>query len=104
MNTKLELYPMQTVERQAARLQAERVEAAAYPARQVVERVLWDYDSRLRESQRLSLGYNQPIRPEESWEQGGRQGGQADPVDDEGHGPQGGVQTARNDEASVRGP
>ncbi len=27
-NTKLELYPMQTVERQAARLRAERVEAA----------------------------------------------------------------------------
>jgi hypothetical protein len=42
VNTKFELYPMQTVQRQAARLRAERVEAAAHRAREVVERVLWD--------------------------------------------------------------
>jgi hypothetical protein len=63
---------MQMVERKAAHLRAERVEVAAHHARQVVERVL--YNSRRRESQRLSLGYHQPIRPEESWEQGSRQG------------------------------
>jgi hypothetical protein len=67
VNTKLELYPMQTVERQAARLRAERVEATAHRAREVMERVLWDYDSRRREPQRLSLGYHQPICPEVSW-------------------------------------
>jgi hypothetical protein len=36
-NTMLELYPMQTVERQAARLRAERVETAARHAKEVVE-------------------------------------------------------------------
>jgi hypothetical protein len=104
VNTKLELYPMQTVERQAACLLAERVEAAVHCAREVVEIVLWDYDSKRRESQRLSLSYHQPIRPEESWEQGGWQGEQADSVEDGEYGPQRGVQTAHNDEASVRGP
>jgi hypothetical protein len=104
VNTKIELYPMQMVERQAAHLRAERVEAIAHHARQVVERVLWDYDSTQRESQRLGLGYHQPICPEESWEQGSRQGVKADSVDDGGGGPQKGVQAARNNEASVRGP
>jgi hypothetical protein len=33
VNTMLELYPMQTVKRQAAHLRAERVEAAAHHAR-----------------------------------------------------------------------
>ncbi len=69
-----------------------------------MERVLWDYDSTRRESQRLGLGYHQPICPEESWEQGGWQGVQADSVDDGGDGPQRGVQAARNNEASVPGP
>jgi hypothetical protein len=68
-NTKLELYPMQAVERQAARLQAERVEAAARHAREVVERVLWDRESRW-----------ESIHPEESCAQGGRRGVQAGSV------------------------
>ena len=45
-NNKLELYLMEMVERRAARLRAERVEAAASRAREVVERVLWDRGSR----------------------------------------------------------
>ena len=77
VNTKLELYPMQTVERQAARLQAEGVEAAARHAREVVERVLWDRKNRWEESQRFGLDHHQSIHSEESCEQGGRRGVQA---------------------------
>jgi hypothetical protein len=104
VNTKLELYPMQTVERQAAHLRAERVEAAAHHARQVVERVLWDYDSTRRESQRLGLGYHQPICPEESWEQGGRQGVQADSVDDGGVDPREGCRRNATMRLQYEGP
>ena len=88
VNTKLELYPMQTVERQAARLRAERVEAAARHAREVVERVLWDHDNRWEEPQRFRPDHHQPIHPEESFEQGGRGGVQAGSVADEEGGPQ----------------
>ena len=45
-NTKLELRLMETDERRAARLRAERVEIAASRAREVVEKVLWDRRSR----------------------------------------------------------
>jgi hypothetical protein len=88
VNTKLELYPMQTVKRQAARLRAERVEAAAHYARQVVERVLWDLDHGWEEPQRFGLDHHQPIRPEESCEQGGRRGVQVSSFADEEGGPQ----------------
>ncbi len=60
---------MQTVERQAARLRAERVEAAARHAREVMERVLWDRENRW-----------ESIHPEKSCGQGGRQGVQAGSV------------------------
>ncbi len=79
-NTKLELYPMQTVERQAASLRAERVEAAARHAREVVERVLWDRENRWEESQRFRLDHHQPILLENRCEQGGRRGVQAGSV------------------------
>jgi hypothetical protein len=88
VNTKLELYPMQTVKRQAARLRVERVEAAAHYARQVMERVLWDHDHGWEEPQRFGLDHHQPIHPEESCEQGGRQGVQVSSVADEEGGPQ----------------
>jgi hypothetical protein len=88
VNTKLELYPMQTVKRQAARLRAERVEAAAHYARQVVKRVLWDLDHGWEEPQRFGLDHHQPIRPEESCEQGGRRGVQVSSFADEEGGPQ----------------
>ncbi len=71
---------MQTVERQAARLRAEGVEAAARHAREVVERVLWDRENRWEESQRFGLGHHQSIHPEESCGQGGRRGVQAGSV------------------------
>jgi hypothetical protein len=45
-NTKLELSGMPTDRRQAA----DRVDATAHHARQVVERVLWEYNCRWRES------------------------------------------------------
>jgi hypothetical protein len=80
VNTKLELYPMRTVERQAARLRAEGVEAAARHAREVVERVLWDRKNRWEESQRFGLDHHQSIHPEESCGQGGRRGVQAGSV------------------------
>jgi hypothetical protein len=83
VNTKLELYPMRTVERQAARLRAERVEAAARHAREVVERVLWDHDHGWEEPQRFGLDHHRPIRLEESCEQGGWRGVQAGSVADE---------------------
>jgi hypothetical protein len=86
-------------ERRAAHLRAEKVGAAAHHAERAVERVLWDYDCRLRESQRLGLGHHQPIRPEESWGQGGRRGVQAGSVADGGGGPQGVVRT----EDEIRG-
>jgi hypothetical protein len=79
-NTKLELYPMQTVERQAARLRAERVEVAARHAKEVVEEVLWDHDNGWEEPQRFGLNHHQPIHPEESCGQGGRRGVQAGSV------------------------
>ena len=60
---------MQTDERRAARLRAERVETAARRAREVVERVLWDRGSRW-----------ESIHPEESCGQGGRRGVQAGSV------------------------
>ncbi len=44
VNTKLELSQMPTDRRPAARLLAKRVDAGAHHARQVMERVLWDYD------------------------------------------------------------
>jgi hypothetical protein len=87
-NTELELYRMLTDERRAAHLRAEKVGAAAHRVRQVVERVLWDCDYRWRESQKLRLNHHQPIRPEESWGQGGRQGVQAGSVTYGGGGPQ----------------
>jgi hypothetical protein len=86
VNTKLELYPMQTVERQAARLRAERVEAAACHAREVVERVLWDRENRWEESQRFGLDHHLPIHPEESCGQGGWRGVQAGSVTGENWG------------------
>jgi hypothetical protein len=88
VNAKLELHPMRTTERQAARLRAERVEAAARHAREVVERVLWDHDNRWEEPQRFRPDHHQPIHPEESFEQGGRGGVQAGSVADEEGGPQ----------------
>jgi hypothetical protein len=68
---------MQTVERQAARLQAEGVEAAARHAREVVERVLWDRKNRWEESQRFGLDHHQSIHPKELL--------QSEPADPAGH-------------------
>jgi hypothetical protein len=92
-NTKLELYRILRDERRAAHLRAEKVGAAAHHAERAVERVLWDYDCRWRESQRLGLDLHQPIRPEESWGQGGQRGVQAGSVSDGGGGPQRVVRT-----------
>jgi hypothetical protein len=78
---------MQTDERRAAHLRAEKVGAAVHCVRQVMERVLWDCDYGWQEPQRLWLDHHQPIRPEESCNQGGRQGVQAGSVADGGDGP-----------------
>jgi hypothetical protein len=67
VNTELELYRMLRDERRTAHLRAEKVGAAAHHAERAVERVLWDYNCRWREPQRLGLDHHQPIRPEESW-------------------------------------
>jgi hypothetical protein len=92
-NTKLEQPSMLTVRRQAARQQAEKAGAAAHCARQVVESVLWDHNFGWEEPQRLGLDHHQPIRPEESWEQGGRRGVQAGSVTDRGGSPKRVVRT-----------
>ncbi len=52
--------------RHAAHLQAKRVDASARRARQVMERVLWDYDCRRRESQRLRPDHHRSLHTEES--------------------------------------
>jgi hypothetical protein len=87
-NTELELPSMRMDKRLAAHLRAEKVDAAAHYARQVVEKVLWYHDCGWEESQRFGLDHHQPIRPEESCEQGGRQGVQAGSVADGEGGPQ----------------
>jgi hypothetical protein len=50
-NNELELFKMPTGMRQAAHLQTEEVDTAAYHARQIIDRVLWDHDYRWREFQ-----------------------------------------------------
>jgi hypothetical protein len=75
-------------EREQIEQRAERVEATARHAREVVERVLWDHDNRWEAPQRFGLDHHQPIHPEESYEQGGRRGVQAGSVADEEGGPQ----------------
>jgi hypothetical protein len=87
-NAELELLVLPIDKRQAAHLRAEKVDAAAHYARQVVERVLWDHDHGWEEPQRFGLDHHQPIRPEESCEQGGRRGLQASSVADGEGGPQ----------------
>jgi hypothetical protein len=81
-------WKLQTVKRQAACLRAERVEAAAHYAGQVVERVLWDLNHGWEEPQRFWLDHHQPIRQEESCEQGGRRRVQVSSFADEEGGPQ----------------
>jgi hypothetical protein len=92
-NTELEQPSMPTVRRQAARLRAEKVGAAAHYVGQTMEKVLWDHNYGWKEPQRLGLGHHQPIRPEESWGQGRRQGVQAGSLTDGGGVPQRVVQT-----------
>jgi hypothetical protein len=87
-NAELELLVLPTDKRQAAHLRAERVDAAAHYAGQVVERVLLNHDHGWEEPQSFGLDHHQPIRPEESCEQGGRRGVQAGSVADEEGGPQ----------------
>jgi hypothetical protein len=82
-NAKLELLAWPTHKRQTARLRAERVEAAARHAREVVDRVLWDHAHGWEEPQRFGLDHHQPIHLEESCGQGGRRGVQAGSVADE---------------------
>ncbi len=77
----------------AAHMRAENVCAAAHHAGQVLERVLRDHDYGWEEPQRLGLDHHQPVRPEESWGQGGRQGVQACSVTDGGGCPQRVVRT-----------
>jgi hypothetical protein len=95
---------MLTGRRQAARLRAERVDAAAHRAKQVVERVLWDFDYRWRKSQRLRLDHHWLLHTDESWGQGGRLRVQAVSATDERGGPQKVMQTAHDDQVLVRGP
>ncbi len=87
-NAELELLVLPTNKRHAAHLRAEKVDAGAHYARQVVERVLWDHDHGWEESQRFGLEHHQPNRPEDSCEQGGRRGVQAGSVADGEGGPQ----------------
>jgi hypothetical protein len=77
-------------------LRAERLDAAVHCAKQVVERALWDYNYRWRESQRLRLDHHQLLHTDESWGQGGRQRAQASPANDGRGGPQKVMQTACN--------
>jgi hypothetical protein len=86
-NTELELPSTRMDKRHAAHLRAEKVDAAAHYARQVVEKVLWDHDHGWEEPQRFGLDHHQPIRPEESCEQGSRQGVQVGSVADGEGGP-----------------
>ena len=76
-NAELELLVLPADKRRAAHLRAEKVDAAAHYARQVVERVLRDHDHEWEEPKRFRLDHHQPISPEESCEQGGRQAGSA---------------------------
>ncbi len=87
-NTELELPSTQMDKRHTAQLRAEKVCAAAHYARQVVERVLRDHDHGWEEPKRFGLDHHQPIRPEDSCEQGGRRGVQASSVADGEGGPQ----------------
>jgi hypothetical protein len=87
-NAELELLVLPIDKRQAAHLRAEKVYAAAHYARQVVERVLWDHDHGWEEPKRFGLDHHQPICPEESCEQGGRQGVPVSSVTDGEGGPQ----------------
>ena len=87
-DAELELLVLPMDKRQAAHLRAEKVDAAAQYARQVVERVLWDHDQGLEEPQRFGLDHHRPICPEESCEQGGRRGVRASFVADGEGGPQ----------------
>jgi hypothetical protein len=87
-NAELELLILPIDKRQAVLLRAEKVDAAAHYARQVVERVLLNHDHGREEPQRFGLDHHRPIRPEESCEQGGRRGVQAGSVADEEGGPQ----------------
>jgi hypothetical protein len=86
-NAELGLLILPIDKRQAAHLRAEKVDAAAYYARRVVERVMWEYDHGWEEPQRFELDHHRPIRPEESCEQGSRRGVQAGSVADEEGGP-----------------
>jgi hypothetical protein len=86
-NTKLELPGTLMDKRHAAHLRAEKVDAAAHHARQVVERALWDHNYKWEEPQRLGLDHHQPIRPKESCQQGGRRGVLAGSVPDGEGGP-----------------
>ncbi len=81
-NTKLELPSTRMDRRHAAHLRAEEVDDA------VVERVLWDHDHGWEELQRFGLDHHQPIRPEESCDQGGQQGVQVSSIADGEGGPQ----------------
>jgi hypothetical protein len=87
-NAELKLPSTRMDKRHAAHLRAEKVCAAAHYARQVVERHLWDHDCGWEEPQRPGLDHHQPIRPEESCEQGGRSGVQAGSDTDGEGGPQ----------------
>jgi hypothetical protein len=87
-NAELELLVLPTDKRRAAHLRAEKVDAAAHYARQVVERVLLNHDHGWEEPQRFRLNHHQPIHPEESCEQSSRRGVQAVSVADEEGGPQ----------------
>ncbi len=86
-NVELELLVLLTDKRQAAHLRAEKVDAAGHYARHVVKGALWDHHG-WEEPQRFGLDHHQPIRPEESCEQGSRRGVQAGSVADEEGGPQ----------------
>jgi hypothetical protein len=57
-NTELELLVLPIDKRQAAHLRAEKVDATAHYARQVVERVLWDHDHGWEEPQRFGLDHH----------------------------------------------
>ncbi len=63
-NAELELLVLPADKRRAAHLRAEKVDAAAHYAGQVVERVLLDNDHGWEESQRFGLDHHQPVRPE----------------------------------------
>ncbi len=87
-NAELELLVLPTDKRQAAHLRAEKVDTAGHHARHVVKRALWDHDHGWEEPQRFGLDHHQPIRPEESCEQGSRRGVQAGSVAGKEGGPQ----------------